>query len=62
MPREKPAYRDNIERIKLMFPDKEVLSIKDVQKFSGLDYRTVKKLFDMPKNYISVAKLARELS
>ena len=28
---EKPAYRDNLERIKAHYPDKEMLKVKDVQ-------------------------------
>lgn len=62
MPREKPAYRDNLERIKERFPDKELLSVSDVCEFCGKNYRTVKKLFEFKNNFISVAKLAREMS
>lgn len=59
---EKPAYRDNLERIKTRYPDKEMLKVKDVQRFCGLNRATVKKLFDFKDGYISVAKLAREMS
>lgn len=59
---EKPSYRDNLERIKAVYPDKEILATHEVAKFCGVDSRTVKKLFEMKNNYISVAKLARELS
>lgn len=59
---EKPSYRDNIERIKEFFPDKELLNIKNVAEFCGLNRRTVLELFDFTKGYISVAKLAREMS
>ena len=62
MPREKPAYRDNLERITERFPGKEMLTVKDVCAFCGLNNRTVKKLFEFNNNYISVAKLAREMS
>ena len=62
MPLEKPAYRDNIERIKDVFPNKELLNLKEVAMFCGIDVKTARKLFDMKNNYISVAKLARELS
>lgn len=62
MPLEKPSYRDNVERIKAVFPDKELLNKKEVAAFCGIDVKTVKKLFEMKNNYISVAKLARELS
>ena len=62
MPREKEAYRDNVERIKLMYPDKELLSRKEVCTFCKIDYRTASKMFTFKNNYISVATLARELS
>ena len=62
MPREKPAYRDNLERISERFPNKEMLTVKDVSAFCGLNIKTVKKLFEFKNNYISVAKLAREMS
>lgn len=62
MAREKPAYRDNLERISERFPNKEMLTVKDVSMFCGLNIKTVKKLFEFKNNYISVAKLAREMS
>ena len=49
MPLEKPSYRDNLERIKEFFPTKELL-------------KTVERLFNFKDGYISVAKLAREMS
>ena len=62
VPREKSAYRDNLERITKRFPGKEMLTVKDVSVFCGLNVRTAKKLFEFNNNYISVAKLAREMS
>lgn len=62
MPREKEAYRDNVERIKMMYPDKELLSKGEVCAFCKINYRTAAKLFSFKNNYISVATLARELS
>lgn len=62
MAREKPAYRDNVERIKIMFPDKELLSVFEAARFLGVDSRTVKKYFPIKNGFISVATLARELS
>lgn len=59
---EKPSYRDNLERIKEKYPNKELLTTKDVADFCGIDIRTAKKRFDLTKNYISVATLARALS
>ena len=63
MPREKESYRDNIERIKEMYPNKELLTTNDVSRFTGLYKATVKKKFEFAKNgYISVASLARQMS
>lgn len=62
MPREKESYRDNLERIDSAFPNKELLKKTDVAKFCGINYHTVGKRFDFTDNYISKAKLARQLS
>lgn len=66
MPMEREAYRDNLERLKEQFPDKELLRIGEVQKFTGLSYRSVrdrfKEEFKRGKGYISIATLARRLS
>ncbi|MBE6906148.1 MAG: hypothetical protein E7476_07765 [Ruminococcaceae bacterium] len=62
MPREKEAYRDNLERIDSAFPGKELLTKKDVSEFTGANYKTVNRLFPFKDNYISKATLARCLS
>ena len=62
MAREKESYRDNIERISERFPGKEMLTVAEVVVYTGLDRRTVKKLFEFRENYISIAKLARGMS
>lgn len=62
MAREKAAYRDNLERIKLVYPHKELLNVKEVSTFLGIDVRTVKKYFPLKHGFISVATLAREMS
>jgi hypothetical protein len=59
---EKATFRDNLERIDTAFPGKEMLCKKDVQDFTGLNYRTVVKLFDFQGNYISKVSLARTMS
>ena len=58
---EKPSYRDNLERIKEVYPNKEMLNVKNVATFCGLNRKTVLELFGFNKGYISVAKLAREM-
>ena len=63
MPREKISYRDNLERIHERFPDKECLTITEVQAFTGLTYYKVRKRFEFAEDRtISKAKLARALS
>lgn len=62
MPREKPAYRDNLERISEVYPNKELLSISDVARFTGLCNRVTAKRYPFKKNFISKATFARELS
>ena len=60
---EKPSYRDNLERIKEVYPNKEMLNVKNVATFCGLNRKTAERLFGFSKDgYISVAKLAREMS
>lgn len=60
--REKAAYRDNLERLNEKFPDKELLTKKDVAEFLGVCYRYVAANYPFKNNYISKATLARELS
>lgn len=62
MPLEKPAYRDNLERIIDRFPDRELLNKKDVIAFTGRSYEYVTKRFPFKNNTISIATLAREMS
>ena len=62
MPREKECYRDNLVLIKEKYPDENMLTVKQVAKFTGKDYRTVKKLFKFNNGYISVANLASQMS
>lgn len=59
--REKEGYRENLERIHTRFPNKELLTKKDVASFLGCNYRYVTKRFPFKDNFISKATLAREL-
>jgi hypothetical protein len=45
MPREKPTYRDNLDRLGAEFPDKEVLRYADIAKYLNLSLPTVKRNF-----------------
>lgn len=60
--REKVAYRDNLERLNEKFPDKELLTKKDVAGFLGVCTKFVSKTYPFKNNYISKATLARALS
>ena len=63
LPREKECFRDNLVRLDEVFPDKEMLKINDVVSFTGLNYRTVKKIFPFGKcNVISKVVMARAMS
>ena len=62
MPREKEAYRDNLERLCEKFPDKELLNVSEVVKFLGVSRRYVEKAYPFKGNKISKATLARILS
>lgn len=62
MPREREGFRDNMERLNEFFPDRDLLSVTDVVRFTGRDRRTVTKFFTFRNNYISKVKVARTLS
>lgn len=64
MAREKDGYRDNLERLNEMFPDRELLTIADVMDFCGVSRNTVKKWFKFnpTTKRISKADLARAVS
>ena len=59
---EKELFRDNLERLDAAFPNKEMLTQKDVSKFTGIGEWTVPKHFSFKNHYISKTVLARELS
>lgn len=58
---EHPYYRDNLEQILSFTGGRQLLTITDVRKFTGLkDHRTIKKKFPyFVDNCISAATLAR---
>lgn len=63
MPREKEAYRDNLERIIEAFPDQEMIKAAELARWLRMDVRTVYKKFPVKKGVgISKATLARKLS
>ena len=66
MAREKPLFRDNLDRLDVAFPDKEVLQYRDIAKYLGKSCVTVKRHFQKDYNKklggISKAVLASILS
>lgn len=65
MSRERDGYRDNLELLNEAFPEKNLLRVVDVEKFTGLSRNTVLKRFKFmagkPK-LISKADFARQIS
>ena len=65
MPREKAAYRDNLELICTKYPDKAMLTFAEVVTFFGRDRRWVRKWLDahgITDDSVSIATLARAMS
>ena len=61
MPREHEDFRDNYEKLSEFFGEKRLLSRADVARYCGRDYRTGMKRFDIPKDGIMMATLARQM-
>lgn len=63
MGREKIDYRNNIEQLNRLFPDKEMLNCRDIMKVYGYKSETtVRNHFKLTNGKISKAKLARIMS
>lgn len=57
---EHPDYRNNLEDILTFTQGRHLLSIGDVQKYTGItNTQTINKRFPMIKGYISAPALAR---
>lgn len=65
MAREPIAYRDNLEDLLHFFPDRRILFVQDVARYTGRDSRWCKKRYfanlDVKKG-ISIPTLARMLA
>jgi len=63
MAREKPLYRDNLERLNELYPDKEGLSPAEVAAFLGITEKTARGSVQFNKIgrklFISKASFAR---
>ena len=63
MPKYKETYPDNMERLCAMFPDREMLTITDVARFTGWSRDKVVKTLPIKKGFgISKASLAPLIS
>lgn len=61
MPRELKEYRDNYAALLEFFGDKRLLSISDVARYTGCDRRTVRKLYSITAEGITIPTLARRM-
>lgn len=67
MPREKEAYRDNLESL-IKFLDykygdgRHLMSIKDICEYTGRSFDFVKKHYEIKKIGVSIETFARKLS
>jgi AraC-like DNA-binding protein len=50
MPREKPLFRENLDRLDVKFPDKEVLQYADIAQYLGVSKSTVQRHFKKEYN------------
>lgn len=59
---EHPDYRNNLEQILQFSEGRQMLTVGEVMKFTGVKhYKTVHKLFPFVGGYISAATLARHM-
>ena len=62
MAREKELFRDNLARLDEQFPGKELIPIRSVTEYLGLDYRTLTESKGFPHRkvgrFIYVPKVA----
>lgn len=54
MPREKVDFRDNLQRIDEYFPNKEVLTVADVSRFTGIDRKKIGH--DLNESFVKIGK------
>ena len=62
MPVEHPDYRNNIEQLNRMFPEKEMLTVADIMKVYGYRSPTsVRQNFKLTNGKLSKTSLARHM-
>lgn len=67
MPREKEAYRDNLESLKNFLEnkygdDRHLMNVKDVCEYMGRSFDFIKKYYDIQKSGMTIETFARKLS
>jgi len=63
MPKETDSYRLHREDLKENFGDKQLLTISDVMKYTGIkDFYTARRRFGLTKNGITQVDFAYKLS
>lgn len=50
MPKEKPYYRETLDRLDEMYPDKEVLNQEELAKFLGVSTRFLRNHWKQHRN------------
>ena len=59
---ESPFYRYNLGLLNENFPDKNILSIKDVAEFEGKHYTTIQRKYNLPREGITKVEYAHLIS
>ena len=67
MPKEKEAYRDNLESLKGFLETKysdnrHLMCVKDVCEYTGRSFDFIKKHYAVPRSGITIETFARKLS
>ena len=67
MPREKEAYRDNLESLKDFLDkkygdDRHLMNVKDVCEYMGRSFDFIKKHYDVKKTGFTIETFTRKLS
>lgn len=62
MPREKPDYRDVLERLDAAFPGRELLTKTEAAQWLGVSTETVRRRYDLPGGRILKTTLARAVA
>lgn len=62
MAREKADYRDLLERLDTSFPDKEMLTRKEVAAWLGIGINTVTRRYHWPAGKVTKTQVARSLA